>query len=221
MRKHLALLLAVCLAAFSCNPQGTYYVENANEFVTTHGGKLYNDSGAEFTVTQDASGQNWSTEGLRSYIVFDVQDRDYNIILKALYPALLPEGVQKDTPDEVEPLDPVSVEKCFVSGGFLNMTLYSYRNPASDFAHTLSMLYEVDKSGVMKLYLRHNGNNENPVHVPQENLVTDFHALSFQLQELVKSLHVNRINLYVDVLKTGAEGAYEVSTVSLLNIAVQ
>lgn len=221
MKKYLLPLMLACLAAGSCNLNGTYYIENADDFVTTRDSKLVNDYGATYTVTEDSSSKKWKEEGLRSYIVFDIKDRDYNITLKSVTPATISEPVLKDLPND-DPHDPISPVKAFVSGGYLNMVFNYYIEKGSDFLHTISLLYEKPESGIMKLYLMHDGNNENPAYMDEDKLETVSKTYSFPLKELVKNTSgVTSLALTIDSLIAKSDEGYEVRHTRLLNISVQ
>ncbi len=220
MKKYLLPLVA-CLAAWSCNLKGTYYIENADDFVTTRDSKLVNDYGATYTVTEDSSGKKWKEEGMRSYIVFDITDRDYNITLKSVTPAIISEPVQNELANE-DPHDPISPVKAFVSGGYLNMVINYYVQKGSDFLHTVSLLYQKPEGGVMNLYLLHDGNNENPAYIDEDKLETVSKTYCFPLKELVNNTSgLSSLTLTIDSLIAKSDEGYEVRHTRLLNISVK
>lgn len=166
MKKYI-LILCCLLAAWSCKLDGSYYVENTQDFVTLIDGVLANDNGVIYTLQSVASDKVPvpAVNGQRYFLVFDILDANLNILLKnsltvPVMPAL-PAG------EVVPPYDdPVNVGIYNIGPKYLNLGLTYYRAKNSDFSHTFQVQYAREAAtNELNLYLYHGGNHENPAEV--------------------------------------------------------
>ena len=189
MRKILAILLSGALAFASCTmPETIYKVTNAGDYMNFKGGKLANDLGTEFTVTEDLTDTKWQVEGNRFYAVFDVLNINYDITLKSYMNATVKILAGEIDEEKTPASDPVQIADCSISGGYLNVILTYYYKPGTECPHNTDLYYLDDsKEGTLTLRLVHEGAGENLVNMTADDLKSTSVFFSFSLAGLVPS----------------------------------
>lgn len=211
MKKYLFPLLCCILVSVSCVKESTFSITNYKSFVISHDNILSGDNGYAMTVTENSTGsETWKTPG-RYYITCDILNRNFEIRLKELNPVsvMVADPISKL---EKETDDPVEIVDNSVSGGYLNLVLDYYYNPASNYAHRINFYWEAKGSEVY-LYLIHDGNGENPAAMSEESLKTREEIISVPLNEILSSgeYYVMRIVLYELNGKTIERNTYRIA----------
>ena len=185
MRKFVLPLLFCLVAAVSCELEDSFYIENAQDIVIAkENNYMVNDYNIAYSITQDQSDAKWSV-GQRLFITFDVQNQNYDIILKDYEVVQICQPTEKT--GELEMRDPVKVVAHSVSAGYINLCIDYTRLPGSDFLHVISMQYtDNPTSGRLDFYLLHDGNGENKLKMPDAELETVRKFYSFPIANLVE-----------------------------------
>ena len=212
MKKHLLPLLGLCLVLLSgCLGESTFFANNYTDYVTCRQGKLVGDlNGYTFTVTEDLSETSaWREEGGRFLIRCDILDRTLAIRLRKVLPVTVtqPLPLPEAIPDYD---DPVEILDSRISGGYLNLYMQYYKDPASNYAHRFLPYFSKGENGVLHLYLFHDGNRENPAYVEASKLVTAEWVYSFPVEELLPGGVHSGITVHRFKLKTGEDGKISV-----------
>lgn len=209
MRKLIVLLL--CLAAVcSCNLKGSYYVENCQDFVTREEGRLVNDYGVIYNVSDVASDQVMvpSVDGLRYFLTFDILNADYDIRLKNKIDVTTLQAIPATDPAPTAH-DPVSIVLYSISPTWLNLGIRYYKGKESNFIHGFTAQYVHEPAtDEITITLYHNGNDENPASADQESLeqVTQLFSIPLGFVGWTPA----GVNLTCHVLQKKSDGTYEV-----------
>lgn len=218
MRKYILILVACALAATSCNLDDQFSATNVTDLVTVYSNTmLINDYNTSYTITTDETDHLWQ-KGDRLMILFDIHNRDYEITLKDYAKCVIcvPENISGEEP--VLGTDPVLIDACTISGGYVNCEITYYFKKGSNAAHLIDMVY-MDDGTNLHLYISHNGNEENPSKMNKNDLDTVTVPYSFQIAGLVPSGESRRLSLTMNILNENNEvGA---KTYSLLSEPVR
>ena len=210
MRKILTVLLSGALAFASCSlPETVYKVTNAGDYMNFKEGKLANDLGTEFTVTEDLTDTKWQVEGNRFYAVFDVLNIDYDITLKSYINGTVkvPAGVieEEQTPES----DPVQIADCSISGGYLNVIFTYCYKPGTECPHNTDLYYlDNGADGSLTLLLVHEGAGENLINMEEDDLKSASVFFSFPLTGLVPSGDSRTVFFECELLAQESTGKY-------------
>lgn len=205
--KKLLLLLALFPAfLLSCIKEDTYYAENYPDIITVYQGKFINDSGASFTVKENSTNVTSFAEGSRNYILCDILDRDLNIRLKEINPMVLLE-VSPFDPEEEVPGDPVAFTTNRLTPYRLDLLFDIYKAKGTTYNHRILCRYENGNDNVLKLFLYHDGNDENPSKMSADQLETEHCFYTIDLTQLPSS---SNLTLTYFRLTQNAKGEYEI-----------
>ena len=223
MKKYLTALLFLVFAVSSCEFKDVFYMNNQYDMVTVTEGRIINDYGFPYAITEDNTDKAWNEEGARHFIVFDVLNRQYDIALQQYLKAIISRPVNGvPLPEEGGALgaDPVEVINHRISGGYLNLVMKYYRMTGSDYVHNMSLRYiDNAESNTLELRLIHAGNDENPAQRSSSDLVQDACVYCFPLEGLAPKGSTRFLTLTIDYLNTAADGKSEITqaTYSLAN----
>ena len=184
------MLLCSLLACWSCNIEDTYTQTNVQEMLTVVEGSLKTDGGYTLTVTEDLVGPSvWRQEGARFLGLFDILNRNLDVTLKQVEPAII-----QPCPDYVasedEPQDPCELYYATVSGGYVNLGIANYRSKTSNFAHTYSFFHE-NTDVDLTLYIFHNGNSEDITHMSKDQLDVESRIFSLPISNVASFMSIN------------------------------
>lgn len=209
MKNHiLPLLLCFALATTACEFRDDFQATNVNDLVTVSANKiLVNDYGQAYTIVQDETDHLWSS-GDRLLIRFDVLNRNYDITLKQYQTCLVKEITPQDE-EQGEGEDPVSIAGSALSGGFVNLQISYYAQKGSNYAHNIYMEYKDNPdNNSLELFLLHDGNNENPSTMADDELEVYTKVYCFLLRGLLpegtrRSINITmyELNALNDVVK--------------------
>lgn len=202
MKKLLLLLSLFPLFLVSCVKEETYYAENYQDIVTVYEGKLVNYSGAAFSVAENQTSVLSFPEGTRYFILCDVLNRDLDIRLKDIHQMITLEAEPYNDSEEM-PSDPVIFQFNRLSPDWLDMQFSIYKAKGSEYEHRILCRYA--KDGIyMKLYLFHDGNNENPCTMDLNALETEkcFYGVN------LSNFTFDGISLTYNRLMQNAKGEY-------------
>ena len=209
MKRLLIPFICCLVAAWSCTlGDATYYVENAQDIITINEGLLVNDNGIVFTMKEDATTSSYRfEEGHRYFILFDVLDYSYHIRLKEVNPFTytttepLPE-------EEVTFNDPIRISYNSVSKNYWDVVFFTYQKTNSNYAQQIFYYHEFDQTtGLLKLHIYVDGNNENPVTMEEKDLKVESHLVSIPLRYFK---NVTDFALTFDYLQKKNDGGYEI-----------
>ena len=203
------MLLSGVLAFASCSmPEAIYTVTNAGDYMNIKDGKLANDNGALFSVTEDLTDTKWQSEGNRFYAVFDVLNINYDIRLKSYINATVkaPAGeIEDQTPES----DPIQIKDCSMSGGYLNVILIYYSKPETECPHNTDLYYlDNGDEGTLTLRLVHEGAGENLVNMDEASLKSVTAFFSFPLADIVPSGEMRTVFFECELLAQDSTGKY-------------
>lgn len=202
MKKLIPLLLTGLFACWSCDLKDTYTQTNVQDLVTVVGDQLVNDNGYALNVVEDAVGANkWKVEGARYYALFDILNRALDIRLKDVLRANIVEIMDDYTPEEYAK-DPVEFSMQGLSGGYINLGFNITKNPASNNAHVFRFHYKNEQEH-LTIYVEHEGNGEDPVHMPDAELATEGRVYCIPVKDLPS---FSLITLVMNVITTNSEG---------------
>ena len=183
MKKFIPLLIASLFACWSCNLEDTYTETNVRDMVNVVDGLLYNDYGYNLAVVEDAVGEaKWKVNGTRYLALFDILNRNLDIRLKEVLRTPVVEAEPLVDPEELAQ-DPVDLLIQGLSGGYFNIGLTITRNKASNNAHVINFYYKMD-SNIMTIYVEHEGYGEDPVHMSEDDLISEDRMFSIPLEDL-------------------------------------
>ena len=213
MKQFLTLFTAATIGilATSCNLQDVFTITNMDDIVTVKGEYLLSDLGTTYRVTEDQTEtKDWQQEGARLYAVFDVLNRQLEICLKKAQPMEIREAEPLSVSVEI-PKDPVVVALQNVSGGYVNLAIQIYMAKGTECPHNILFQYRnnKDSGSDLELFVFHEGNNENPSLLPEDDLKTEIRFYSIPLEKLVTSPSA-RITLTLDTLVKDSAGKYSV-----------
>ena len=209
MKRLLIPFICCLVAAWSCTlGDATYYVENATDIITINEGRLVNDNGIVFTMKEDATTSSYRfEEGYRYFILFDVLDYSYHIRLKEVNPFTytttepLPE-------EEVTFNDPIHISYNSISKNYWDVVFFTYQKTNSNYAQRVFYYHEFDQTtGLLKLHIYVDGNNENPVTMEEKDLKVESHLVSIPLRYFK---NVTDFALTFDYLHKKNDGGYEI-----------
>lgn len=210
MKQFFTLLSAAVLGllAASCNMEDVYTINNADDIVTVKGDYLVSDYGTTYLVTEDKTGStDWRKDDTRLYVLFDVLNRSLEISLKEAHPFTIQEAEPLSVLEET-PKDPVVVALQNVSGGYVNLALQIYKEKGTECPHDISFQYRMNPNGyTLELFVLHEGNNENPTVVPEDDLKTEIRFYSIPVTALVTA-QTTQVTLTLDALAKNSEGKY-------------
>lgn len=181
MKKLLILAALLTAAVSSCNMEDVYTRDNVQDLVTYTQGKLINDVGTIFDVTESQIAQSeWKVESQRQLIRFDILNRNMEIRLLETHPLtkVTPEAyeVEEELPD-----DPVVLNMGFLSGGYMNLVFAGYKAKGSNFAQQY-YFRQVIRGGALKVYLYYDGNNESPITMSMDDLEAKVYYVCIPLE---------------------------------------
>ncbi len=177
MKKLIPLLVASLFACWSCNMKDTYTQTNVQDMVTVVGDQLVNDSGYTLNVVEDAVGaKKWKVEGARYYALFDILNRSLDIRFSL-------QGF---------------------SGGYLNLGFNITKDPASNNAHIFRFHYKSEQEH-LTIYIEHEGNGEDPVHMPDVELSTEGRVYCIPIKDIPNFTWVTLVMNVVTTDSTGEE----------------
>lgn len=187
--KKFILPILCCLIATSCLKESTFTATNYVDFVTSYEGKLYSDyySGVAFTVKENKTGTSaWKKDGARFVIECDILNRAMEIRLNKLTEVSIQKAkAYLETENEAD--DPVVIANNNIGGGYLNLAVDYYADPASDCAHDIQFFYQAnDDHSEVSIHVLHSGNHENPVYMDEKKLEVRERIYSIPLEDFVK-----------------------------------
>lgn len=196
MKKFIPFLIASLLACWSCNLEDTYTETNVRDMVNVVDGLLYNDYGYNLAVVEDAVGEaKWKINGNRYLALFDILNRSLDIRLKEVLRSEVIEAEPLEDPESLKQ-DPVELSIQGFSGGYLNLGFTITRDKTSNFAHTFKFYYTVDNND-LKIYVEHDGNGEDPVHMADDNLESEDRMFSIPVDDLPYFSTVSLLEYYI------------------------
>lgn len=206
-------LLALALTLTSCKLDDTFSASNLHAFVTVKGGTFVDDAGGSCTIVQDLTDKGWNEEDSRHFIIYDILNRNWDIMLREYYRARIQAPVNGWPEEgwETQPgTDPVVFVTHSFSGGYLNLVLQYYYKPDTDCPHDMVLLYqEREADDELHLVLKHTGNGENPVDMDTANLKLDVRVYCFPITTKCHS-----VMLTMPVLAQGDDGKQVVKLVT-------
>lgn len=210
----LCIAAAATLLAVSCNMEDVYTISNYDDIVTVKGEYLVNDFGTTYHVTQDQTGsKDWQKDDERLYALFDVLNRQLDISLKEVHRMEIVEPDQL-TVQEEEPKDPVVVVLQNVVGYRVNLALQIFKEKGTECPHEISFQYRnTPNSSDVELFIIHEGNDENPSRIAEDDLKTELRFFTVNLDKIVSSA-TGKVTLNFDQLTKDNEGKYTVSRAS-------
>ena len=196
MKKFIPLLIASLFACWSCNLEDTYTETNVKDMVNVVDGLLYNDYGYNMAVVEDAVGEaKWKIEGARYLALFDILNRNLDIRLKEVLRSEVIEAELLEDPETLKK-DPVELSIEGFSGGYLNLGFTITRDKTSNFAHTIKFYYTIEATD-LKIYVEHDGNGEDPVHMAEDNLVSEDRMFSIPVEYLPSYSTLSLVEYYI------------------------
>lgn len=190
-------------------PEAIYTVTNAGDYMNIKDGKLTNDYGSVFTVTEDQTDAKWQIEGNRFYAVFDILNIDYDIRLKSYINATVKASADEITEDQTPESDPIQIKECSISGGYLNVILTYYSKPETECPHNTDLYYlDNGDEGSLTLRLVHEGGGENLVNMDEASLKSVTAFFSFPLAGLVPSGEMRTVFFECELLAQDSTGKY-------------
>ncbi len=210
MKKFLLPLLC-CLLGTSCMKESTFSMQNFNDFATVYEGKLVADNSLRLTVVENESeSEAWKNEGERFFIVCDILNRDLDIKLKSITKVKITEALPY-AEEENEPDDPVEVFDHSISGGYINLALKLFKDPAANSAHPVSYYYTSNNNqDEFTFYVLHDGNHENPLYMDEKKLESQEVFFSIPLWNLLKKNTPTALKLCLYQLGKAEDGSYKV-----------
>ncbi len=212
MKKLLIPLICGLLATWACTPfENEYHAENMQDIITIRENLMVNDYGVVYTLKEKASASIPALEeGKRYFIVFDVLNQQMDIRLNMLLnvdittPRALPED------QEIAGNDPVVFQFNSVGKLYWDLGITTYKAKNSTFEHKLSYYYTIQPGeNKLILHIYHEGNNENPSTLTNDQLEAETHIISIPMANFKD---VNDYGVCCDVLVKNAEsGKYEVA----------
>ena len=196
MKKFIPLLIASLFACWSCNLEDTYTETNVKDMLNVVDGLLYNDSGYNMAVVEDAVGEaKWKVEGARYLALFDILNRNLDIRLKDVLRSQIIEGQPLDDPEALSQA-PVELLVQGFSGGYFNVgfTITCAKN--SNNAHAFHFYYTVENNNLM-LYVEQEGNGEDPVHMSSDDLVSEDRMFSIPVDKLPYFTSISLVMYYI------------------------
>ena len=208
MKKWILTLAALTVAAVGCMKESAFTATNFSDFAVFSQGCFLTDSGYTFNVTENASGTaGWNVEGRRYYLLCDILNRDLDIRLKQVDPVTIKDALPYQD-EQPEPDDPVAISTS-LGGGYINFIIsYSY-DPTSNYSHKVDLYWE-DRNSNLNLYLLHDGNHEDSVHMGSANLKQETLFYSIPLTEILATDNFNTISLTLYEIESPAEGQEKV-----------
>ena len=198
-------LLALALTLTSCKLDDSFTASNLYAFVTVKGGTFVDDAGGSCTITQDLTDKGWNEEGARHFIIYDILNRNWDIMLREYYRARIQTPVDGWPEDgwETQPgTDPVIFVTHSFGGGYLNLVLQYYYKPGTECPHDMVLFsQEREADDELRLVLKHTGNGENPVEMDTANLKTDVRVYCFPI-----STNCHSVQLTLPVLAKDDDG---------------
>lgn len=209
MKKLFIVLICSLVAAWSCHIDGSYSATNVQDFVTITEGKLVNDLGVVYTVSDKASEVPELLEGQRYYLLFDILNKYYDIsIIQGIHVDVLETAKATEADAQLTAHDPVVVQLNWIGGNYIDLGFKYYYDPASDCAHNVFCHYALEDGNKTKhFYLYHDGNNENPAAMDMDKLKEKLRIISIPLGNLDG---IDQVCLSLDLLGVDAEGKYQV-----------
>lgn len=209
MKRLLIPFICCLLAAWSCSlGEASYYVENAQDIITINEGRLVNDNGIVFTMKEDATTSSYRfEEGYRYLILFDVLDYSYHIRLKEVNPFTYTTTVPLPE-EEIKFNDPIRISHTSVSKNYWDVVFFTYRATDSNYAQQVFYYHEFDQTtGLLKLHIYVDGNNENPATMEEKDLKVEPHLVSIPLRYFKD---ITDFALTFDYLHKKNDGSYEI-----------
>lgn len=211
MKKLLIPLICGLLATWACTPfENDYHAENMQDIITINENLMVNDYGVVYTLKENACDNLPALEeGKRYFIVFDVLNRLFEIRLNKILnidittPRPLPEN------QEIAGNDPVVFQNT-VGKMYWDLAITTYKAKNSNYEHKTSYYYTIDSiENKLTLHIYHEGNNENPSTMTNDQLEAETQIISIPLSNFKD---ITSYAVCCDVLVKNAEtGKYEVA----------
>lgn len=171
MRAGTLILAAAAVAlAFSCTDDGGAVISDITEMGTVVNGRIVNDMGLTYTVTEDGSGTRWNAMDRILYncdILTRTSPTAYDIRLKAAMEPGIMQIVTDAEATEAPESDPAQIFAAWAGGGYLNigfrfLVKESSQEPAISETHSFSVeaFPAPEVSDTLFLYLRHDAGGE-------------------------------------------------------------
>lgn len=205
--KRVFLTLLCCLAAWSCNMEGSFSAKNAWDFVTVAQGKLVSDTGAVYTVSDVPKDAPALEEGKRYYVVFDILNINYEVSITSVTPIRIVVPTLESPQEEITAHDPVEVLSNWIGPNYIDIMLSYYYDEKSSFEHDIFGRYTISNGDtILSLSLYHDGNDENPSAMDEKLLKKENAIISIPVSqwELVSA------TISLDILTQGTDGSYKV-----------
>lgn len=205
-----AFAAGLLMMAVSCNLKDVFTINNLDDIVTVEGEYLISDLGTCYHVTEDLTeSKDWQKDGNRLYVLVDVMNRDLDITLKQAHPIEIrepePLAFSEDTT-----MDPVVVGLQNISGNYINLVLQIYKEKGTECPHHITFQYRKSPGGDgVELFVFHDGNNENPTRIAEEDLKTEVRFYSIPLESLTSSRSA-QITIVMDTLAKDSEGHFSI-----------
>lgn len=203
MRKCLIALVCGLLAVCACHLEGSFTTQNSQDVVTISGGKLVNDNGVVYTVSEKAADTPELEEGKRYLLIFNILDKYYNIAVTSVVPVEIVTPTLASETEVIAAHDPVQVQFNWIGPQYLDLGLSHYYVEGSDCAHAISARYSLsDDKKTLNLFLYHDGNDENPSARKEEELKQAGRVVSIPINEWKPSV----VTLTLDILGKDDDG---------------
>ena len=207
MKRILIPLLCCLLAAWSCNVDSSFSTMNTQDMVTVSGGKLLNDNGVLYTLSQKAADTPALEEGKRYYIIFDILDKNYNVFVNTVIPAEIVVPTAASAEESITAHDPLVVQFNWIGPKYLDLSFSYFYKEGSDCAHAIFARYSLsDDKKTLNLSVYHDGNDENPATLDEKDLKHEVRIVSIPISDWSPSV----VTLTLDVLSQNDEGKYTV-----------
>ena len=119
--------------------------------------------------------------------------------------------------EENEPDDPVEVFDHSISGGYINLALKLFKDPAANSAHPVSYYYTSNNNqDEFTFYVLHDGNHENPLYMDEKKLESQEVFFSIPLWNLLKKNTPTALKLCLYQLGKAEDGSYKVEKKRLM-----
>ena len=158
-----AAVLALALAAISCQKDDTLYYNNMT-MGNIVDGQLISDQGNAFNVVEQSESCIEQLDTMtRAIVICDILNavkgtaNEYDIRLNAAASVLTKSPVEKENvSDEMDAEDPIQISQLWFSGGYMNMLLKYPTSKGKDGGHSVSLVWSKGTDGEYIFELFHN-----------------------------------------------------------------
>lgn len=208
MKKMLFTLLCCLTAAWSCNIDGSYSAKNVQDIVTVAADQqLVSDTGVTYYVSEVAKDAPALEEGKRYYIIFDILNINYDISISTVIPVQIVVAEEVDDTEEITAHDPIQVVFNWIGRRYIDLGFSYYCDETSNCAHDVFARYTLTNGGsLLKLFIYHDGNDENPASMDPKLLKTESRIISIPISQW----DLSSVTLSLDILSTDRDGNYVV-----------